>query len=805
MTEFEKSLLGRLIQDRVITEEIALAAERLQMEKGGRIDTNLLDLRAVDEDTILKYLESVSRLKVVPFEKVQDIGKDIISLFPARLAIRYRLIPFNTEHGTISLLISDPTDIALLEEISFLLGMDVRPFMVPDLWIEHLLCKHYRIEPNKRYEELFTLIRSKGFEVRTPEKMGEEIIKMGSSPEGGAGGPSLVIDGKKAGQQVEGSEERIIKEIITDIEKPYVYTKEEALEDIKGIKDRDGILFYALKYAYQFFDFCGILVLKGDRIKGFNCLCGDRSVSDEFRSLELSITGGLVFKIVRDTGAHFLGVMPLNEENEMFIKRLKRPFPPNVLIVPISIAQKVIALFYADNGEMLVRGEEVPQMLTFFHIVSVQLQELIRFIKFNPAPFEVRLVSRRDMISRVDVKEMKEEKEAVSPMPVPPQSVTSGVESPIIADLSPEKEEIGGPSGSVEPFSVEQSPQSLSEDIVEELSQYIEPEAKKEGHPSEATKPEDISSAEAVIEQKSPNLEEELSRKEEEYRINLLLDTLEQGPNAINSPSYDELLLIKDRALPYIAGRFPGKLKIDLLMHSISDISDVEEHSNLIQLIIGIGRDAIKYITPLIKSKNPTIRFYAVFIFSKLRYPEAIPYILDAIFDPSPKISLVAIDVLSRYRTFDKFSIVLSRLRTELGSLDNEKVRIAALSLGQFKDHKSVPQLIKLLSSKTESVREAALNALRDICKEDMGYDVKGWNRWWIKHQQIPRILWLIEGLNHKDENIRYLSIEELRDITGEFFGYFYDAPKRERERAVEKWREWWKEEGEKRFLQEGK
>lgn len=802
MTEFEKRLLGKLVEDRVITEEIALAAERLQMEQGGRIDTNLLDLRAVDEDTILKYLESVSRLKVIPFEKVQDIDKDIISLFPARLAIRYRLIPFDAERGTISLLVSDPTDIVLLEEISFLLGMDVRPFIVPDLWIEHLLCKHYKIEPNKRYEELFTLIRSKGFEVRTHEKIEEEIIKRGSSSEIGAGGPTLVIDGKMAGQQAEGSGERIVKEIVTDIEKPYVYTKEEALEDIKGIKDRDGILFYALKYAYQFFDFCGILVLKGDKIKGFNCLCGDKSVSDEFRLLELALTGGLVFKIVRDTGAHFLGVMPLNEENEMFLKRLKRPFPPNVLIVPISIAQRVIALFYADNGEMLVKGEEVPQMLTFFHIVSLQLQELIRFMKFNPPPFEVRFVSRRDMISRVDVKEMKEEEESDSTMPLPPQSVASGVESPIIADLPPEKENVEGPSGSVEPFSVEQT---LSEDIVEELTQYVEPEAKKEGHPSEAIKPEAISSAEAVIEQKPPTSQEELLRKEEEYRINLLLDTLEESPNAINSPSYDELLLIKDRALPYIADRFPGRLKIDLLMQSISDISDVEEHSNLIQLIIGIGRDAIKYITPLIKSKNHTIKFYAVFIFSKLRYPEAIPYILDAIFDPSPKISLVAIDVLTKYRTFDNFSIVLSRLRTELVSLDNEKVRIAALSLGQFKDHNSVPQLIKLLSSKTESVREAALNALRDICKEDMGYDVKGWNRWWIKHQKVPRMLWLIEGLNHKDENIRYLSIEELRDITGEFFGYFYDAPKRERERSIEKWREWWRREGEKRFLQEGK
>lgn len=794
MTEFERNLLNRLIQDKIITEDIALAAEQVQLEKGGRIDTNLLDIRAVDEATILKYLEIVSKLKVISIDKVENIPKDVIALFPSRLAIRYRLIPFAIEHNTISLIINDPTDIALLEEISFLLGMDVKPFIAPDLWIEHLLCKHYKIEPNKRYEELYALIRNQKFELKSAEIIKSEASELKDAKQ--IEQPKEIEQSVKEENQtaIQSESEVKVREIDTNIIKPYNYSREEALEDIKSIKNRDAIMFYALKYAYQYFDFCAILIFQKDKIRGFSFLGPDPSIEEDFRSLELSFNSDAIFKIVRDTGAHFLGVFPLSGENEVFIKRLKRPFPPNVLIVPIAIAGKVIGVFYADNGESLVQGEDVPHILTFFHIVSNNLQELIRFLKFNKPPFKVVFKS-----SKKDNKVMVEEK-STPEVSQPAQAVSTPAQDLQKVEISEINISTLDKTGEVvsKDSTISESQNVLSDAMVEELSQYVESAAI-----SQDKKPEvaEIEKKEQIISHSS----EEILKKEEEYRINLLLDTLEQSPNAINSSSYDQLIAEKEKALPYIAKRFPGKLKIDMLMQTSSDVSDVEEHSNLIQLIVGIGKDAIPYIAPLIKHPNHTVRFYAVFIFSKLRYPEAIPYLLDAIFDSSPKISLVAIEVLNRYRTFPKFSIVLSRLRSELVSNDNDKVRIAALSLGQFKDLESVPQLIKLLSSKSESVREAALNSLRDICKDDMGFDQKDWTKWWQKHQKIPRILWMIDGLSHKDENIRYLSIEELREITGEFFGYFYDAPKKDREKSIERWKEWWKEEGEKRFLKEVK
>jgi hypothetical protein len=47
---------------------------------------------------------------------------------------------------------------------------------------------------------------------------------------------------------------------------------------------------------------------------------------------------------------------------------------------------------------------------------------------------------------------------------------------------------------------------------------------------------------------------------------------------------------------------------------------------------------------------------------------------------------------------------------------------------------------------------------------------------------------------------MRRAAAEELKAVTKEFFGYYEDLPKRERERAQQRYRDWWRSEGRARF-----
>jgi hypothetical protein len=277
--------------------------------------------------------------------------------------------------------------------------------------------------------------------------------------------------------------------------------------------------------------------------------------------------------------------------------------------------------------------------------------------------------------------------------------------------------------------------------------------------------------------------------------IETLLATLEASGRGVLDDSFTALQEMGEVCIPVLAKRFPGRLRIDPLSQTQRDVAEVEEHSDLIRLIIAIGRPCVEMLCDLTRDADTNKRFYAVFTFSKLRYPEAIPFLLDRIFDSSPKVRLIALDVLHRFRSFPKFAMVTSRLRSELSGGDANRQRIAAIALGQFKDVESIPHLIKLTGSRDEDVAEAAVQALVDLAKQNFGDSERKWMAWWRDNKDIPRVCWLIEGLKHKEEEIRFMAIEELRELTGNFFSYFHDASKKDREKSIERWEAWYKNE----------
>ena len=52
----------------------------------------------------------------------------------------------------------------------------------------------------------------------------------------------------------------------------------------------------------------------------------------------------------------------------------------------------------------------------------------------------------------------------------------------------------------------------------------------------------------------------------------------------------------------------------------------------------------------------------------------------------------------------------------------------------------------------------------------------------------------------HETQDIRRTAGDELKALTKEYFGYYDDLPKKERERAQERYRSWWETKGKARF-----
>jgi hypothetical protein len=170
--------------------------------------------------------------------------------------------------------------------------------------------------------------------------------------------------------------------------------------------------------------------------------------------------------------------------------------------------------------------------------------------------------------------------------------------------------------------------------------------------------------------------------------------------------------------------------------------------------------------------------------------------------DPESEARLAALRVLRSRLGRPRVRALADKLQGELKGTP-ERAVLAAGALGELRDGLAVPALIDVLEG-PPAVSRTAARALVEIAQQDFGTSRKKWLAWWEQHKKTDRVAWLLEGLSHRSPEIRFASSEELRLITGEYFGYHFDLPKREREEARERWKQWWYQSGHARVPDRG-
>jgi hypothetical protein len=134
-------LLGR----RRITEDQLQRALQHQSFFGGRLGTSLIKLGYIDEDILGAYLSDVAGTPYAPPARLEDIPPEVIALVPARLAAQYRVVPIGVEGRRLRLAMRDPKDLIALDEIAFLTGMSIEPYVATDFRIQKALQRYFQV------------------------------------------------------------------------------------------------------------------------------------------------------------------------------------------------------------------------------------------------------------------------------------------------------------------------------------------------------------------------------------------------------------------------------------------------------------------------------------------------------------------------------------------------------------------------------------------------------------------------------------------------------------------------------------
>ena len=133
-----------------------------------------------------------------------------------------------------------------------------------------------------------------------------------------------------------------------------------------------------------------------------------------------------------------------------------------------------------------------------------------------------------------------------------------------------------------------------------------------------------------------------------------------------------------------------------------------------------------------------------------------------------------------------------ARFRTDATDGSPERALGAVVGITELRDRLAVPTLIELVESRDRELADAARQALIEITKQDFAKRRRRWRNWLAAHGEEARVDWLFAGLGSRSPEIRFASSEELWKITGEYFGYHHESPKRERDEARDRWRNWW-------------
>ncbi len=137
------SRLGEiLIKENLITSDQLRKALEHQKATGGRLGTCLMKLGFISDDEITGVL---SRQYGVPSInlKYYEVDASVIKLIPQDTAIRYQIVPLSRVGSTLTIAMTDPTNVFAMDDIKFMTGFNVEPVVASETAIAEAISKFY--------------------------------------------------------------------------------------------------------------------------------------------------------------------------------------------------------------------------------------------------------------------------------------------------------------------------------------------------------------------------------------------------------------------------------------------------------------------------------------------------------------------------------------------------------------------------------------------------------------------------------------------------------------------------------------
>jgi len=303
-----------LIKEGLITREQLENALQRQVQFGGRIGTNLVELKFLSENELTKFLGRYFKVPPISPEMIASIEDEVVKSVDPQVVQRYKMLPFKKDRKRLHAALLNPNDIKAIDELRFVTGYDIIPYVITELRLLYALEKYYGLKRALRYVS------------------------------------------------------------VVDRHAPEAKVEEESIDKIKaafaGVSQTEEIAGILIQAAYKIAERVAVFIIKEKNITGWKARGMDVagfSVTDE----ELSI-----FSDVLRRKSYYRGPVLNIKGNEPLIKILSGT-PRDALLMPVAIRDKIAALFYVDNGNQSVLDANVGYLSKLVAMAGVAFEMMI--------------------------------------------------------------------------------------------------------------------------------------------------------------------------------------------------------------------------------------------------------------------------------------------------------------------------------------------------------------------------------------------------------------------------------------------
>jgi type IV pilus assembly protein PilB len=131
-----------LLKEKRITPDQLQQALNHQKANGGKLGLNLVQMGFVKDEEISSLLSKQYGVPSINLGQF-DVDPGVIKLIPADTAQKYQIVPLSRAGATLTIAMTDPTNVFAMDDIKFMTGYNVEPVVASETAVAEAIQKYY--------------------------------------------------------------------------------------------------------------------------------------------------------------------------------------------------------------------------------------------------------------------------------------------------------------------------------------------------------------------------------------------------------------------------------------------------------------------------------------------------------------------------------------------------------------------------------------------------------------------------------------------------------------------------------------